>query len=880
MSNNLTLRTLTSPYGDNTKGSVLSQGELDSNFIYLKGEVIYSAETINGAVNLKKYNGNDISFYTNGVSIDSGDLLTLISNSGLTQGTTYKISGVHPSLYGGTDIFLLATSSTTVAKNGHGLFYNPKYADYAIWNDVDKLGYSVKNGYFIVGETLVGDGGQTGILATLPGDLSISIHQRTGDWSTATSLTGSTSNSEMTITSVITATTYSIGDKVIWGGKVWENVNGNVGESVDMYTLDAEWSVIDYNETDYTLVTDEIAYDYVNDYIYFRKDSFNEVTFNYELNYAESSITAFPWGGNVFLCKINNAIIYDENSVKRNLLNCLAQAVTALEADLLSVVSFDYIGYEVGISDIKIGVTCTVKDITIGDDVSLEQIFMGSSTSMIDINIANNDDGYTQGLRNIRLNKGYTDDNIIFYPNNNSYIQHVNILSEAIIDNLEIGFSTQGAGSYFNELTMYEGSFLLNLKVGDSAYIDTLEIQPNGIISELVLGPSTYMENIVVGGDSAFISSKLNGSTLLNLTATSYIIDLTITNSATLSGLELGFSSYIQNVNLDGGVMSYITLNPKSYIDGLTGVTSDIVNVTLEGGFDGMSTPCYLTNISMDDSQMLDLNLGKSAKIDTLSLTNTDFVVLDLGQLTLLNNITCNGGVSGATFGQITTGQLCEFSNITIGEASNFAQMNLGGNVQIANITIGDGCNFDTMTLKEGSLLTNIVLDNSSGLVYIEMGVAAEMSNIYMPTSTILSDVRIGGPLILSSFTGSSLTSNNGYVIDHDNNNFPAVLDITGFSTIDLSNIYYAGEVTLTSSNPSESISAIDGAQRFYPVKFMIETGLTVNFIATPVSGLSSTTQFINSVSAVTLNGNKLDYIVIKNIKDDYLQVIESKNNL
>jgi hypothetical protein len=62
MSNNLILRTSPSPYGDTTKGSVLSQSELDSNFITLKGEVIYSADTVGDLIILKKYNGNDISF--------------------------------------------------------------------------------------------------------------------------------------------------------------------------------------------------------------------------------------------------------------------------------------------------------------------------------------------------------------------------------------------------------------------------------------------------------------------------------------------------------------------------------------------------------------------------------------------------------------------------------------------------------------------------------------------------------------------------------------------------------------------------------------------------------------------------------------------------
>ena len=66
MNTNLILRSLTSPfptpYGDVTKGSVLSHADVDNNFIYLKGEVIYTAETNSGIVTLKKLNGSNLSF--------------------------------------------------------------------------------------------------------------------------------------------------------------------------------------------------------------------------------------------------------------------------------------------------------------------------------------------------------------------------------------------------------------------------------------------------------------------------------------------------------------------------------------------------------------------------------------------------------------------------------------------------------------------------------------------------------------------------------------------------------------------------------------------------------------------------------------------------
>jgi hypothetical protein len=66
MSDRLILRTVTSPflipYNDNTKGNVLSHTELDNNFLYLKGNVIYTAETSGSFVTLKKLNGEDFTF--------------------------------------------------------------------------------------------------------------------------------------------------------------------------------------------------------------------------------------------------------------------------------------------------------------------------------------------------------------------------------------------------------------------------------------------------------------------------------------------------------------------------------------------------------------------------------------------------------------------------------------------------------------------------------------------------------------------------------------------------------------------------------------------------------------------------------------------------
>jgi hypothetical protein len=57
MLTNLTLRTVTSPYNDDTKGSVLSQAELDNNFVFLKGLDISSVNIDGPILYINRING-------------------------------------------------------------------------------------------------------------------------------------------------------------------------------------------------------------------------------------------------------------------------------------------------------------------------------------------------------------------------------------------------------------------------------------------------------------------------------------------------------------------------------------------------------------------------------------------------------------------------------------------------------------------------------------------------------------------------------------------------------------------------------------------------------------------------------------------------------
>ena len=110
-------------------------------------------------------------------------------------------------------------------------------------------------------ETVTADNGATGILLA-----DGMIQYVSGNWGSATSITGGTSSATANVADFVSPS-YAVNDKVIWGGYSWTNVNGNIGASTDVLNLDSEWSKDVYDTTNYNLAYDVIEYDYVNDWI-------------------------------------------------------------------------------------------------------------------------------------------------------------------------------------------------------------------------------------------------------------------------------------------------------------------------------------------------------------------------------------------------------------------------------------------------------------------------------------------------------------------------------------------------------------------------------------------------------------------------------------
>jgi hypothetical protein len=184
MSVNLILRTLTSPYGDTTKGSVLSNAELDNNFIGLKGEVIYSAQTSGNNVTLKKYNGNDINFnltsftdvFVTGGTYSSGT--AIFTNN---TGGTFSVSGFGT----GSDIFVTGatySNNTFTFSNNTGGTFNVLFntvtgltvnGNLIVTGDTSLQAFSATTGYmFSSGDTVLQIDGNQGTIMNVGNDTS------------------------------------------------------------------------------------------------------------------------------------------------------------------------------------------------------------------------------------------------------------------------------------------------------------------------------------------------------------------------------------------------------------------------------------------------------------------------------------------------------------------------------------------------------------------------------------------------------------------------------------------------------------------------------------------------------------------------------------
>ena len=265
----------------------------------------------------------ELIYDTNIVKVSKEEIDVLILNSKLRAGTTYNISNVDIDLYGGSSIFLRAISVNSLELSGTGEFYTPKYKNipgYGIWTKLMSMTFSLSNYNFVPGEYVNGNNSSLGIYNSTG-----LIDWVSGSWSSTTLITGSISSATVSISGAVSPT-HVTGSNVIYGGRLWINKTGLVGNSLDDYTLDStNWKPVEYNRFEYNLSIDDIKYDILNDRIIYRRDRHGNIVdvSNLKIDLITDSdygfgmdnpIKAFQWGNGLDnFIPIDDMISFDDN---------------------------------------------------------------------------------------------------------------------------------------------------------------------------------------------------------------------------------------------------------------------------------------------------------------------------------------------------------------------------------------------------------------------------------------------------------------------------------------------------------------------------------------------------------------------------------------
>jgi len=472
------------------------------------------------------------------IPVTKAEADTLIGSNSLITGASYEISGVNPTLYGGTTIILQAVSTNAFSESGSGQFFNPKYdqsvSGYGIWSNISKWSATLTSGTFLPNEALTADNGATATLFT--NLYANEFIVTSGDWTTASSITGNSSGATANI-SIVSLISYGIGAIVFWGGKAWTNTTGNVGISTDVLNLDTtDWTVISYSDTtQYNTVWDEIKYDYANDLIIYRKDVANNIVstskgneqYNSDNYTPFSCIAVFQWGN-----------------------------------------PYDYF--------IGLGVGENIIDGSYCENVNF------SGNTFIYNNLTSNSSFNNNTLSNGSFNNNTLSSSSYFNSNtlssNSSFYN--NTLSNSSFDN-----NTLSSNSSFNNNTLSNGSYFYNNTLSSSSFNNnTLS---NGSFNNNTLSNGSFNNNTL--SSSSFDNNTLSNSYFDNntLSSSSYFNNNTLSNGS-FDNNTLSSSSYFYNNELNSGSYFYNNeLNSGSSIQNsiLKDVTSNNIQYNILSGF-------------------------------------------------------------------------------------------------------------------------------------------------------------------------------------------------------------------------------------------------------------------------------------------------------
>ena len=578
-----------------------------------------------------------------------------ISDSLIITGQPYLITDADPNLYGtssqfgfgeGTNILLYGVDESSFTSLGYGKFYNPNYNDLEVFNAFNEI-------------------------------------------------TG-------------TGVTYSVDDKVIYGGKVW-NLTGTASiGSTGYYTLDTDWEVIDYTDTDfYNVVWDQVEYNIVDNYITSRYDEINNnrITDSYGtwyFNCETHPIQAFRWGhDSVQNCKVDNSY-----------LGCLNLASGYLYDINLSNGSI--------IADINLQNGAELYNITLSNN-SILGSFITDGCDIYNITLSNNSSlQYFNLLGNSYLEKITLDNNSGIYEFylDNSYFSGIKLDNDSQIAGVGLASS-----SFFNDISLTNDSYIISMGASAS------NLQNINITNESGIGAGLTMENasirmmeltnngLFIGegstptGPSGDGDITITNSYLQNIQITNNSIftgPIAITNNSSINDLYMQ-SSYIGGREQDNNDLFSITID-----------NSDINNLSLEGY-------SYIANLEVYNSTLSNTKLSNCSKITS----DGDSVYIEDSTLNFIS---------------ISNHSYIGYDRVEIMNNSNWYDVKLDNYSKIGGYIYFNNSRFGVISLNNNSKFwgdnDNIYI-NSSDVHYISLDNHSEISGYLNIQDSYLQNIEL-----------------------------------------------------------------------------------------------------------------------------------------
>ena len=446
-----------------------------------------------------------------------------------------------------------------------------------------------------------------------------------------------------------TIASYSVDTNVIYGGKVWKNLTGSVGEIFyNTFLLDdTNWELqADYTNTDhYIAVWDQIELGFAEgDFcINSRYDSYRN---NYvrvgqldsDLNdrwfwCGVNPISVFGWGNdNINDCDIKDSYFNCLNIIGTTTIygvkmsNYSFMFFTTFKDSTIEALNFEN---ESGCFSLILD-NSTFRNCNLDNNSTISGEFNSNST-IENINFSNNSsldslNFYGSSFNNINLDNSSYINNI---SASSSYFQNVNMTNESWISNIEL--TVGGVGS----------STIERLDLSNRSYITNVELY-NSTMYEIKFDNYSYMQgnpHIDLYNNSSMTYISLDNhsriSQNIGLTGSSYLKRIDMTNRSRIEGpIDFQNSSRIEKIDAtNDSFINTLYFNGNSYVEDLNMNNATLENINLN---DSQGGPSSIISTSLDRSNLTNLT-GESIVLVAYDL---NISLLDFQSLGTVSNLT------------------------------------------------------------------------------------------------------------------------------------------------------------------------------------------------------------------------------------------------